>query len=377
MLPRPNYQLPIINYQLPVTNSQRGSPPHQLTHSVRRSYADRCSKRSTLLQSQRTGNWCGGSLLVVALWLVVVMAATAVALARYLSTETRLVRYHLARAQAKAWAKAGIYLAMQRLAEDDEESYDWLGDGWGTGEERWSVAVPMSRSESAPIRGTLTIHIADEERRMDLATASGPLLLRLVGDAAVATAIIDYQDADDESPDRSVEPPVVPKNTLVRVLEELWDLPALSAGAAARSVVQQQGTTYTTGTVNVNTAAAEVLAAMLDASDVDDRQLAQQLVSSRPGPDGRLGSDDDCLATSKERGAEELAACSGVDRGWLTTLFSQPGVDVRSSVFRIEVKSVIERPAVLVRLMAIVRRGSEGSLDVGGQRFQLLRWQES
>ena len=63
----------------------------------------------------------------------------AVAVSSYLSTETRLTRYHLARCQARAWAKAGVLLAMQRLASDamqpedasqPELAYDWLGDDW-------------------------------------------------------------------------------------------------------------------------------------------------------------------------------------------------------------------------------------------------------
>src|SRR3989338_1833318 len=118
-----NKRAEIFNYQLPITNYQKGS------------------------------------LLVITLWLIAVLAMVAVALSRFLSTETRLMRYHGARAQARAWAEAGVRLAMHRLQEDTN-AYDGLGERWATPSPD-DRAHPTSWEVSFP-EGSVSITITDE-----------------------------------------------------------------------------------------------------------------------------------------------------------------------------------------------------------------------
>ena len=59
-----------------------------------------------------------GSLLIMSLWLVVILAVLAVAVARSLSVDVRLAKYRQAHDQARALARSGVYLALQRLARD-------------------------------------------------------------------------------------------------------------------------------------------------------------------------------------------------------------------------------------------------------------------
>jgi type II secretory pathway component PulK len=317
-----------------------------------------------------------GSLLVVTLWLIAVLAMVSISLAGYLSTETRLMRYDLARAQAKAWARAGVYLAMQRLAQDDkpgEERCDWLGDDWASA---WVIPLPAEPRSPVTWRGHAAIQITDEERRIDLNIAKEETLATLIQNAEAARAVVDYRDPDDEGVDATVQPPYAPKNAPIRALEELWEIPRISQDAAVQSIVRQHGGLYAHGAVNINTVGAEVLEA-LDG----DRSLVEQLIRSRPGPDGVLGSQDDCKATTISTAAAELASCAGLDEAGeesLIALLTRAAFDVRSSVFRILVVGETEQPSARHRIEAVVRRGSQdgSSIRVGQEPFAILAWKE-
>ena len=292
-----------------------------------------------------------GSILVVSLWLLATLAVLAISLAGLLSGETRLMRYRLARLQAKTWARAGVYLAMQRLGRDvqtGEEAFDWLGDAW---------ALPAQDVRVSD--GSLAIRIIDEERKLDLNAAGEPLLGDFLDDAAAARAIAAYRD-DAHRP-------------LVR-LEELWELPCLPDDEAVRQRLAESATVGTSGRVNINTVNRDVLAAF-----IADEGLVTRLVESRPGPDGRLGTADDCVAVMAGTAAADLASCSGVDQQALVSLLTQQSFEVRSSVFRVLVVAAVEALGVRYRVEVVVRRGAGASGDIvvlAHQPFQILAWRE-
>ena len=185
-----------------------------------------------------------GSLLVITLWLIAVLSLIAVGLANYLSAEVRLSGYQLARAQAKSWAKTGLYLAMERLAEDAkdaDEACDWLDDDWAG-----PLDVPMENG------GGVIVQVTDDERRLDLngEAASVAVLSNLLEVGEVAEAVMGYR-----KPERG------PART-IRVMEELFDIPAVQAHQETGPVLRAQTTVYTQGHVNLNTASAALLQAM-------------------------------------------------------------------------------------------------------------------
>lgn len=295
-----------------------------------------------------------GSLLVITLWLVTILSILAVAIARYLSTEVRLTKYRLAREQAQALARSGVYLAMQQLERDAQdtsesyESYDWLGDDW---------ALPQE-----PIKtnaGELTIAITDEERKLNVNVATWPALEQLLGDPELATAVIDYVDADEEPPQEA--PPYTPKNSQVIALEELFDIPG--AGEAAHTLSQWLTASTDASTplaLNINTVEQKVLIA-LGGSDA----VVNPLIASRPGPNGQYGDDDDCKAITAVDAANDLAGCAfGVAPGTgpaptdLVSLVSQAPL-VSSSTFRIQSEAVMSPSKVRYRVVAIVKRSAD------------------
>jgi len=329
-------------------------------------------------------NYQQGSLLVIAIWLIVVLATLAVAMGGGLSTETRMMRYQWAKAQAKAWARAGVILAMQRLAQDarqTDEPYDWLGDDWaffsqdkpGTDSTVWIVQRPVEGRDPSRFSGHVAIQIVDEERKLNLNVAMEEALAHLLGHREVARAILDYRDADGELLEATAPPSSMSQRTPIRFIEELWAIPDFNAQAQIRQALIQHTTIYTEGVININTTHVEVLAAV-----TGEPGLAEHLVRSRPGLDGQFGTDDDCRATMASMAANELASCANMDEEALVSLFTKANVVVRSAVFRILIVGAVHRPLIRYRVAAIVRRGGSAAqpIWVSGEPFQILAWRE-
>ena len=321
-----------------------------------------------------------GSLLVITLWLITILSVFAVAIARHLSLEIRLTKRRLAREQAIAMAHSGVYLAMQRLSRDaaapeaDGQSYDWLGDDWAvmsaTGTPDPSAwVIPFGLQDSTRFQGTVTIHITDEERKLNVNTVAEPVLsklLELVGAPAdLARPILDDIDPDEEPP--SETPAYAPKNAPMAAIEELLEVHGTAPvfSKLGRVLTASAGATVPP-TVNINTAERDVLLAL-----GGDPGVVEALTASRPGIDGRLGTEDDCRATDMVQAAAELSACAlGGDEVRVASLLGLPTATftVHSSAFRIQVDAVVEPQQVQRHVEAIVQRTDD--------QLRLLSWRE-
>ncbi|MBI4341698.1 MAG: general secretion pathway protein GspK [Candidatus Omnitrophica bacterium] len=261
-----------------------------------------------------------GSLLIITLWLVTILSAFAVAVARYLSVELRTTKYRLVRSQAQAIARSGVYAAMQRLAADGthgDEAYDWLGDSdWafvqGDGPDpspTWELRAAGTEIESTGrlVRGARAwVHVADEEGKVFLngvaanAAAASTLAALLDGADDLAARIVDYVDKD-ATPnagggleiDESTDPPYVAKNAPVAVTEELLAIPGMERLAPKRFASFRELTSPYYGTagamkVNVNTASADVL----EAIGLSGATIAA-IEQFRDGPDGADAHEQD------------------------------------------------------------------------------------
>ncbi len=303
-----------------------------------------------------------GSLLVVTLWVIMILTVFAVAIARYLTVEIRLTRYRLAREQAAALARSGIYLAMQRL-QDDQTPDDWLGDSW---------ALPWGPIEME--QGTIqVVSCVDEERKLNVNAlpGEGDVFFRavgtLLGSEELAAKLVDAVDR--ESPPtvfqglglEGVEPGYLAKNAPLDALEELLEIPGMPelppetfTAFRARASVHQG----TASRLNINTADREVLLALgLHTVIVD------AIDQFRQGPDGPERHEQDGVFQGD--GAAILEAVRVVlgasidlnsetyntDRHLLETLMG-----TTSKTFSIVSEGMVRRPAVRVRVEAVVRR---------------------
>ncbi|MBI3321152.1 MAG: general secretion pathway protein GspK [Candidatus Omnitrophica bacterium] len=301
-----------------------------------------------------------GSLLIITLWLVAILAVLAMAIARYLSTEIKLARYRLAREQAAALARSGVYLAMQRLAQDaEQEPYDWLGDEWASApgaeesEDPAAWVVPVTLGEQRP-EADVVVTIVDEERKLPLNLAEKASLALLLGDDALAQTIVEARDA--ESPSNPAEdrptqiPPYVAKDGGFVAPEELMDLPDVTP--ELYRTLRANTTPYLTAaqTLNLNTVTPEVMSALgLTKSAID------AVVRFRDGLDGPAAHTQDGIFTQAGTAVlDALGATALIDAD--RTLLASDRFGVRSETFTVVAEGRAGQPLVQVRVTAVVRR---------------------
>ena len=299
-----------------------------------------------------------GSLLIVTLWLVTILSALSVAIARYLSLGVKVSRYRIAREEAKALARSGVYVAMQRLAldgagpESDGKAYDWPGDDWA---EAGEVSVPGQSSGGAGFKGRVTVRVVDEERKLNLNTADKTQLAPVVKDEALAQAILDARDEPDPAEDQpGAQPPYFAKNGPFKSPEELADLPGMTPEAYADLRNFSSPYIEGSGKININTAPLEVLRAM----GLTEATI-QMIDLYRTGPDGPDQHAEDGVFTDAGLAVvQTLRDNQGVDLTGTSdgNLLSGSAVGVSSQTFTISAEGVIERPAVRIRVDAVVRR---------------------
>ncbi len=296
-----------------------------------------------------------GSVLVTALWLVTLLAVVAVALAGTVATETQLVRCYRARAQARAWAKAGVWLGLQRLAQVSESS---LVRPWF---EPWKLALPTERAGASPWRGAMTITVADEERRLNVHRLGEPFLRRVVMQLA--------EQVEEMAPlvqaiDAVIQHPLT-------ALEEWLALPGM-APARYRRIEPFFSTALEPGSaVDINTADVRLLGAFFDASGHPG--LAARIAAYRV--DGRGA----WFAQLRPEILVDGAPLDPVVESALNDVLIGPygaWLDARAATFRLTVRVEIVRPLVRYRIEAIVRRRSDASSEAGAEAWRVLSWRE-
>lgn len=288
-----------------------------------------------------------GSVLAIALWVVAMLAAAAVALAAYLSTEIRLVRYHVAKAQARMLARAGLTLALERLQRDmflkadptQPEPYDWLGDDWV---KDWTVRWSPEQS--------VTVRIVDEERHLNLNRLDEPgvaaMVKQLAGNPAVVDLVIAYKTS---------------KGAPIARLAEITSLESVKAFSDRQAVTRllDHATIAATTLVNINTAPREMLEAVglptLASSLLAFREQGHYLTSLEP------------LVTT-----EDLTQPAPFDTANTEFKNAKQHVTVASNAFTIRVEGTIAQPAVTHDIEVLVTRALSGT----GVTVNTLAWKE-
>lgn len=316
-----------------------------------------------------------GSLLIVTLWLVTILSILAVAIARHLSLGVKVSRYRIAREQAKALARGGVYLGLHRLAGDaspeaDGKTYDWPGDDWAAAGE---ASIPGPGSTDNRFDGRLTLRVVDEERKLNLNTADKVQLAAFAGDDTLAQAILDARDEPDPAEDQPLaQPPYVAKNGPFRSPEELADVPGMTVEAYA--ALRNFSSPYLDGStgVNVNTAPPEVLRALgLSETTV---QMIERFRHGSDGPDEHAEDGvftEPGIAIVQLLNDHEGVDLTGTDDG---NLLSSAAVGVSSQTFTVSAEGAITRPSIRVRVEAILRRAP---CPDGKPTPCIIAWRES
>lgn len=249
-----------------------------------------------------------GSLSITALWMLAVLSLLAVSLMRNVIMGLHLDGTAL-RANEAAWlARAGIYHAIAVLKHDPGldslNSYDAFTEAWahnpklfrrvacGNGFFEITYTTPSEDPSLKHLYG-----ICDENRRININKVPAEVLLRLprMNQEKVA-ALQDWVDSDSEPRKRGAENgyyqhlshPYPCKDAELDFVGEL----ALVRGFSDEDIrsLAHLVTVYGDGSVNINTASAEVLALL-----GLDPELARKILKVRLGSDGLPFTRDDVI----------------------------------------------------------------------------------
>lgn len=342
-----------------------------------------------------------GVALIMVMVAIFALSVLVGAFAYAMKVETKLAQ-NSNNGESLIWlGRSGVELARYILAEQmvvPGEPYDSLNQKWAGG----PGSINASNSPLANISlenyrigdGTVTLKITDLERKININTASEPILqqaLTSMGlDAsetpAITDGILDWIDSDDATRVngaesdyyQSLDPPYFAKNGAIDDLSELllirgisqdvfWGHASSNHMAAAFQKVDRYGKaiqepTYTAGLaeiftplsrgkININTASSTVLQAIPGV----EPNLADQIIKLRSGPDGIDGTDDDTPFVRPGDGIEAVVGRAAASQ-------IQQYCDVRSYTFEVRVDAEIGGSKRT--FFAIIGRNSPRDLQV-------------
>ena len=269
-----------------------------------------------------------GSVLIIVLWVIGLLAMFVTAFAFDMHIEARVVSTWRKKLKAEYLAKAGIELARMALLETaDPEVTNPEISGYvskGSDSARRSATVALSRGGGAELsrqlaEGTVTVRIRPENARINLnsiidSTSSANTaklwdpLLETAGvpfeqRGALVDCLVDWVDQDELTQLNGAEseyyetltPPYKSKNAPIDTVDELalikgFDEVIPNATQTVYEAVAHFLTTYADDkTININAVDHDTIMAFLDV----DAQLADEIIAQRNGPDGEPGTEDD------------------------------------------------------------------------------------
>lgn len=219
----------------------------------------------------RLGDTSGYALIVV-LWLITLLATMTMSYNASARVEAKLLAQSVYRAQAEAFAEAGIWLAVREHFESG----------------RAFASRPAADERNVEFRGaTIHVSIADVSGKINLNSAPAELIDAALVYAAVAPAdrerlvhaIFDWRDVDDEKRPKGAEDrdyagnghPYGAKDAAFATVDELYYVTGMTADVVGRisPLLTVQGD-HTR--VNIAAAPAEVLSALpgIEETTVDD-----------------------------------------------------------------------------------------------------------
>ena len=319
-------------------------------------------------------NWKSndGSILMVVLWILAFLVLLGLGLGYSTSIDQRLVGYQRDRLMALYLAKGGYYRALAELEQDPTPKIDSYLDTWGhnpeafqevkLGEGNFTVSYPVIEENGS--EGVI-YGVMDEDRKIDINTASQAVLLRLPGMTdEIVDAVLDWRAEHKKLGENLGEV----KDKPFQVLEDIWLLEGMTP--EVYQTLRPFITVYTDGKVNLNSAPREVLRALNLGEELVDKVLR-----FRRGSDGILGTDDDQSFAGLGGAEQQLNAFESLtpqEASQLTSLITQNRLKVSSSVFRIHSSGRVRNGKVVRTVEGVVLGGPKKSSPL-----TLLSWHEN
>jgi len=294
-----------------------------------------------------------GIALIAVIWTLVLLAVLASSFTRSTRSANYLARNHVANAQARALADAGIHRAVAALYERDPER---------------QLAMDGTEYRLELDDGAVRFRLEDETGKIDLNRSPASMLAALFEAAGLDTeaavgladAVADYRDRDQDRRPHGAEAAEYraaglgrgPRNDRFSTIEEIRDV--LGVSSELYRLVKPAITVYGWGRrVNRARSPELVLRALLAdeaaAAVLDARQGTVRTLDTDDGDGAQAGDDDEPDVRTRRqtaRGAITIVAVAHSKRG---------GVFVRE---------------------AIVRLGNRREQGAIGMPFQVLAWRE-
>lgn len=168
------------------------------TNQFRKRSSQSCRSLRNLLRLPRLSNDVRGTVLIVTMWIVLVLAGLVLVLSRSVRVEAIASANYVAAVQADTIARAGLQYVMAQLLEDTQdsllyESEDVFEAVQMEGGYFWVLHPNLSDDRN------YTFGITDEASKINLNSATLEMLLKLPGmTSELAASIIDWRDADSE-----------------------------------------------------------------------------------------------------------------------------------------------------------------------------------
>lgn len=222
-----------------------------------------------------------GSILIVTLWVLTMIALFAFAASSQARQRLRFVQQFEIRSQLRAAADSGIRRAQQAVFLSKRQQSHSLGDAWAYDEGAFrDVSLRNTRftvKSVSPQDGTVSYGAVDEARKIDLNKTKSQKILAGIFEygagvpksqaSEIADSIMDWRDEDDASNAggaetkyyRTLSPPYEAKNQKLDTLEELLLIKGITPEIFLK--VRPYVTVDGEEAVNLNTAPGPVLLA--------------------------------------------------------------------------------------------------------------------
>ncbi|MFH1201665.1 MAG: hypothetical protein V1674_02085 [Candidatus Omnitrophota bacterium] len=334
-----------------------------------------------------------GSILIITIWIMVILALFSFGLAHRALIELRLVRFSRDKIKAEYLADAGLVCAQQELAKD-ANSYDGLNERWSSGfdsdkqeyifkdvklkEGSFTISYNLLRDQTHP---QIIYGICDEERRLNINRCRDPGLVRqalaillssleVEEPEEIVNTLVDWIDPDTQAFGNALEEPFF-KNDIFKAKEELIDVltsffynkRGLNKDEARHNAIEiflkvrDNITVWGNGQININTASPQVLKAIFSislannnvegATETEIDGLLNKITVYRQGPDAKEFSQDDNYFTRADSGyiidtlGSYTEPLTTAQRNIMSFMLANQLIAVKSNIFSIESKGTV------------------------------------
>lgn len=317
-----------------------------------------------------------GSILIMVVWVISLLGILVIGLGSRSAFALHVAERFDRSLQASYIALGGVQHALGVLAKDPTPTVDGFNEAW-TDNELDFARQPLGG-------GTFTIRyatrlddgtvqwrygLADEERRLNLNTASEDVLHRLMQDAGgieagpalvVAHAIVDWRDADQDARPlgaenfyyQSLSPSYACKDGPFESVEEVQLVKGMTPALLAK--IEPYLTVFGSGQVNLNTAPAPVLRALgLSETGISG------IVFYRSGEDNVEGTPDDrAISAPGAIPGELFNVVPQEDIARLMQLAQAEALTMQSTAFRCLMTGAVEGRWDVEVALVVTREGT-------------------